>query len=479
MFRILAVILMSAVLGACASSIVKPLEEPTVFTANSGDSVDAFKGSITVPENRSNLSSRQIPLAYVRFPATSAEADPPIVYLAGGPGGSGIETAKGRRFPLFMAMREFGDVIALDQRGTGASKDAPRCVSSIHVPDDRPVTDAEFTALYHAAADECATYWQEQGIDAAGYTTVESADDIDALRKALGAKKVTLWGISYGTHLAMAAAKRMDAHIDRMVLASAEGLDQTVKLPARTDDYFARLQAAVDADPKAKSAYPDIKAMMHRVHAKLEAEPVMLELQTKDGAKSFLLSRRVMQMAASALIADPESAAMLLQLYQAADHGVYEPIAGVIARFITPNEPISFNVMPLAMDVASGIGDERLKLVEEQAKTSLLGAYLNFPMPQLRGVLNGLDLGDEFREKPVSNVSTLLFSGTLDGRTYPESQIEALSGMKNLTAITVVNAGHNLFMTSSEVVKTIQSFMRGEKVTRKEIVVPVPVFVKE
>ncbi len=476
MFRILAIALMSFT-AACATSVEPPVEEAIAFTANNGESVGAFSGYITVPENRAKATSRKIKLAYVRFPATGENPGSPIIYLAGGPGGSGVQTAKGRRFPLFMAMREFGDVIALDQRGTGASKDVDRCVSSVLTPDGRAVSDAEYVELHRRSAEECAATWKADGVDASGYTTVESADDIDALRRALGAEKVTLWGISYGTHLAMAAVKRMEGRIDRLVLASAEGLDQTVKLPARTDAYFSRLQEVIDADPQAKAVYPDIKALMRRVHAKLEAEPVMLEIPAKDGAKPFLLTRRDMQLAASSMIADPEYAAMLLQLYLAADAGIYEPVAAAFAQFgVTPNDPIGWNVMPLAMDVASGIDETRLALVREQAKTSLLGDYLNFPMPHLRGALDNLDLGDGFREKPVSDVPALLFSGTLDGRTYPESQQEALSGMSNLTTVTVVNAGHNLYMVSPEVTETIQAFMRGEAVAKKEIVIAAPVF---
>jgi pimeloyl-ACP methyl ester carboxylesterase len=132
--------------------------------------------------------------------------------------------------------------------------------------------------------------------------------------------------------------------------------------------------------------------------------------------------------------------------------------------------------MPLTMDVASGISDARLALVREQAKTALLGDYLNFPMPQFNKLFDGIDLGAGFRKNPVSNVPTLLLSGTLDGRTYPASQREALSGMRNLTAVTVVNAGHNLFMTSPDVTEIIQQFMRGEEVTKKEIVIAPPSF---
>ncbi|GJL92965.1 alpha/beta fold hydrolase [Hyphococcus sp.] len=469
--------------NACANQVMPaaspPVEEAISFTANSGESVEAFRGSISVPENRGVSDSRQIKLAYVRFPSTSTAPGSPIVYLAGGPGGSGIRTAKGRRFPLFMAMREFGDVIALDQRGTGESDDAPRCVSSVISPDDKNVRDEEYAEINRQSALECAEFWRARGIDAGGYTTVESVDDLDALRAAFGADKISLWGISYGSHLAMAAIKRMDDRLDRVVIASAEGLDQTVKMPAETDAYFGRLQAAIDADPAAKAAYPDIAAMMRRVHAKLEAEPVMLSVPQKDGdPQPFLLTRRIMQMIASALIADPDSAASLMQLYAAADAGNFDPFPGLIGRFITPNDSIGWRVMPLTMDVASGISDMRLARVREQAKTSLIGEYLNFPMPQFNKLFDGVDLGDDFRENPKSNVPTLLLSGTLDGRTYPESQREALSGMRNLTTVTVVNSGHNLFMTSPEVTEAIQQFMRGEKVTKKEIVIDPPSFVR-
>ena len=69
---------------------------------------------------------------------------------------------------------------------------------------------------------------------------------------------------------------------------------------------------------------------------------------------------------------------------------------------------------------------------------------------------------------------TLLLTGTLDGRTYPEGQAEAVKGMKNLTQVTVVNAGHNLFMVSPEVTAVIHEFMRGQPVSKHKIIVPLP-----
>ena len=123
--------------GRCALG-----ERPITFTARGGESTAAFEGTFNVPENRANPRSRTLTLHYVRFPATGPKPGSPIVYLAGGPGGSGIGTARDRRFAIFAQMREFGDVIAFDQRGTGASNDAPECVSSRKIPSEG-VSDEE------------------------------------------------------------------------------------------------------------------------------------------------------------------------------------------------------------------------------------------------------------------------------------------------------------------------------------------------
>ena len=80
--------------------------KPYVFENAKGEKVDAELGVLLVPENRRDPRSNLIELAFVRFKSTAQTPGPPVVYLAGGPGGSGSGTATGSRFPLFMAMRE-------------------------------------------------------------------------------------------------------------------------------------------------------------------------------------------------------------------------------------------------------------------------------------------------------------------------------------------------------------------------------------
>lgn len=466
---------------ASERNVTFPHEKEISFE-NDGQSVKAYEGSIQVLENRADPDSREIPLKYIRFPATANKTASPIIYLAGGPGGSGISTAQypGFRFPLFMALREFGDVIALEQRGTGKAKVAPRCISKQTMPLAEKLSEAQVIQLYRNAATECVSFWKNEGVDVLGYTSIQSAMDIDELRQHLNAEKVTLWGISYGSHLALASLKVMPGKIEKLVIASAEGLDQTVKLPKRTDAYFDRLQLAINQQPKAAKAYPDVKALMQRVHDQLQSKPISLKLPQKDGSQlDFLFQHFHMQGIASGMIADPHRGVpRLLGMYQAIDQGHHDFLPQIISRAGFDDNRISFDVMSFGMDIASGMTAKRAKLVAEQAKNSLLGNILNFPMPQLNKVVAGLDLGDEFRRHPQSDVPTLLLTGTLDGRTYIEAQKEATQGLTNLTQVMVVNAGHNLFMRSPQVTEVIKTFLKGEKVTTSKIEVTLSPFVK-
>ncbi len=435
-----------------------------------GQTVEAFEGHFSVTENRQAANSRQLKLKYVRFPSTSNHPGPPIVYLAGGPGGSGIATAKHRRFELFMAMRAVADVIALDQRGTGQSNDLPRCESKQVIPQDRAIDDAEFIELNRQALGECMDFWGDQGVDLAAYNTQESVKDLDALRRHLGVKKISLWGISYGSHLALATLKKQPEILHKVIIASAEGLAQTIKYPARTDAYFDRLQNYINNKTQQDT---DIKTIMRTVHQQLDEKPVLFQWKNKQQQTvSYYLQARDMQQMTSAMISDPSRAQQVLPLYFALQAGFHAPVQNILEKYMNPEKPISFSPMSTAMDLASGISLKRFIEIENQAKTSLLGGYLNFSyyFTDL-AKKHQLDLGEAFRSKPISDVPTLLLSGTLDGRTYIESQLEATSGLSQRTAIKVVNAGHNLFKSSPLVIKNMLLFMQDQPITDPVITV--------
>ncbi|MFN6981651.1 MAG: alpha/beta fold hydrolase, partial [Brevundimonas sp.] len=191
---------------------------PFRFVSGDGQETDAERGFFDVPEDRRIPGSRRIRLGYVRFASTSANPGPPIIYLAGGPGGSGVRTAMGNRFPIFMALRAVADVIAFDQRGTGLSAHIPERPAS---PAPWPaLTHREMTDWYRDEMQKAWVDWTRAGVAMTGYNTEQNADDIDDLRRHLGVEKVDLWGISYGTHLALSVLKRHPDVIGRVALAS-------------------------------------------------------------------------------------------------------------------------------------------------------------------------------------------------------------------------------------------------------------------
>lgn len=205
--RLIAVLILLSWLTIQGCS-AKPGIKDYKFEAQNGEEVAAELGTFLVAENRNDPDSRQIPLRFVRFNSTSQNPGPPIVYLAGGPGGSGIDTARGSRFPLFMAMREFADVIAFDQRGTGMSGfEELDCDDPFELPFDQPVQRAEAASIVAGVTKGCIDRLRRNDIDVDAYNTAESAADLMDLRVFLGTEKLTLWGISYGSHLGLATMK--------------------------------------------------------------------------------------------------------------------------------------------------------------------------------------------------------------------------------------------------------------------------------
>ncbi len=464
-----------ALAGACAAPGAPPTAktaeapvpairyEPYVFTARNGTKVDAELGKFEVPENRAHPGSRKITISFVRFKSTSPNPGEPIVYLAGGPGGSGVGTAQGPRFPLFMALREVADVIALDQRGVNLSNSIPPCKPANRPTPDQAITRAAIVDYYRTALTTCFDEWVAKGVDIDGYTTRESAQDIEDLRRALGVEKVNLWGISYGSHLGLAMLKYHPKSVRRVVLAGIEGLDETVKMPSDTDAYFARVQAVIDADPKAKAVYPDLAGLMRRVHEKLNATPAQATF-TPSGASApltIMFDGFVVQLLASQSIADPSGVARAPLLYLALDKGDYTRAGQLLYGQFFARPPVFFG-MGEAMDLASGITKARLARVEQEARTSLLGDALNFPMPHVLGIRPGIDLGDGFRAPVKSDVPTLFISGTLDGRTSPDAARETLKGFSHGQQMIVENGGHNIYEADPRIGEIVLAYFKGQ-----------------
>jgi pimeloyl-ACP methyl ester carboxylesterase len=360
-------------------------------------------------------------------------------------------------------LRQVADVIALDQRGTGFSNHIEPCTAPRPLDGALPLSEATMTAYYHATLRACLEQWRGAGVATGGYTTVESADDIEDLRRSLGVRQLDLWGISYGSHLAFATMKRHPRSVRRVALASAEGLDQTVKLPKHVDAALARIDAAAGGG---------LTERMRRVHARFDAVPQTFSGKTKDGTPfSFRTDSFALRRMAGFLPKNPDGIPQLAGGYAALDAAQLAPLAPFLHDFFLAR-PLTMSGMPELMDIASGISPAKLALVERQAPASLLGRAVNFPMPQLKGTVPGLDLGEAFRRELRSNHPVLVLSGDLDVRTPLEEQAEATAGLRNLRKVIVRNGGHDLFEAHPDVPSLLIRFFSGEEVGVKELRLP-------
>lgn len=443
---------------------------PFRFTAGNGQKTDAERGFFEVPEDRRIPGSRRIRLGYVRFASTSPNPGPPIVYLAGGPGGSGARTAMGPRFPIFMALREVADVIAFDQRGTGLSASIPDRANTTPYP---AMTHAGITAWYREEMQKAWVDWTRAGVAMTGYNTEQNADDIEDLRRHLGVEKVNLWGISYGTHLALSVLKRHPNSIGRVALASLEGQDQTIKRPAHIDLFLNRVDHLMGADPATRAAIPNMSTLMRRVHERFEADPATVTMPAESGTVDVAMGGFGIQYMASAMVANPPSLSMLPSVYLALDAGKTEVLAPL---FPPPHRFFNIGGMPEATDLASGISPARLAMITEEAKTAVLGDAFNMPMPHLLGAIPGVDLGEDFRQSIRIDTPALLVAGSLDGRTPLEEQAEVITQFQRKTQVLVENAGHNVFEAHPEVQTLLVRFFREETIHDTQLTLPPPTF---
>ncbi|MFI5981861.1 alpha/beta hydrolase [Streptomyces sp. NPDC051555] len=179
--------------------------------------------SLAVPLDHERPAGRQISLALTRVPHTARTSQGPLLVNPGGPGGSGRSLAGYVASALPKAVAAQFDVIGFDPRGVGRSEPTLDCgaghfkpVRPDSVPLDPAVEQANLERV-KSFAESCRT----KHADVLPYIdTVSAARDIELLRVALGAPRISYFGYSYGTYLGAVYAKQHPERVHRLVLDS-------------------------------------------------------------------------------------------------------------------------------------------------------------------------------------------------------------------------------------------------------------------
>jgi pimeloyl-ACP methyl ester carboxylesterase len=439
-----------------------------------GQTFEGERAHLIVRENRQNLKSNLIELVFVRLKSTSDKPGFPTVYLDGGPGSSATNLANIPDYMrAFQKLREAGDVILLDQRGVGRSKPnltylAPESLP-VDVFADRQVALKAFKERAKAAAD----HFRAKGIDILAYNTVESAHDVEDVRKALGAEKLNLVGFSYGTHLALACIRYHGKNLNRVVLIGTEGPDHTDKLPSTSDASIRRLSQIVAKDPEIGPRMPDLAGTLTRILDRLEKEPVTVTITDQRTRKpvDVKVGKIGLQFLIMRDLGDTNDLPVFPLWFYTMDKGDYS----ILKRFVERRYnqfSAALSMMTLAMDISSGASKARRRQIQKEAKTALLGDIVNFPLSEMGDVLGNPDLGDAYRSPIKTAVPTLFISGVLDNNTQPFQADEVRKTFKNSTHIVVDNAGHESMLVNDQVQQTMVQFLKGDDVTKVKIALP-------
>ncbi|MFL6055248.1 MAG: alpha/beta hydrolase [Actinoallomurus sp.] len=183
-------------------------------------------GTIRVPLDYAHPTGHLLTLPVIRLPAEGGQRRGSLVLNPGGPGGSGVEFARGSARQFGVDLRRNFDIVGFDPRGVGQARPPVRCLTSKQLDrffetDTSPENATELGALVDISktwADECKTHIPTL-LPHVG--TANAAHDMDILRAALGDQGLTYYGASYGTYLGAYYAQEFPKHVRAMVLDGA------------------------------------------------------------------------------------------------------------------------------------------------------------------------------------------------------------------------------------------------------------------
>ena len=240
-------------------------------------------GYLSVPENRARPDEARIRLAVAVFPPRSTEKYPPAVYLEGGPGGEALESLPFSYEALVKPLDAERTVIVFDQRGVGFSEPSLSCPESRRLVFDLMAEDLsteEWLARYAAVIYECRETWVTGGADLSNYHSAASAADVADLRTALGYPEWDLYGISYGTRLALTVMRDHPEGVRSVVLDSASPpeVDDLARILRGAAGALDELFSACDSDPYCRSSYGNLESLLFSEVDRLNASPVEIQV---------------------------------------------------------------------------------------------------------------------------------------------------------------------------------------------------------
>ncbi|WP_405873000.1 alpha/beta hydrolase [Streptomyces sp. NBC_00005] len=336
----------SVALIAAASGIVfgvvTPLsasaaEGPLEWTKCEGSGLDPRQqcATLEVPMDYARPDGPKIDLAVSRIPSEKPSARRgALLLIPGGPGGTSLGDPSGKGQKLPQDVRDAYDLIGFAPRGNAPST-AVSCGldhSDLALTALRPWpapdgSVAQNTTTARRMADACASNGGEL---MRHISTVDNARDIDRIRAALGERRLSAWGVSYGTYVGAVYNQLFPQRTDRVVLDSNDNPDpvrvQRAWLEAAevgVEDNFPEFAkwASTPGNPyRLADTAAEVRPLFLRLAARLDREPIPWP-----GANPAELNGNVLRQTMLNSFYDPDDYAGLAQLILAAQKGTVPP----------------------------------------------------------------------------------------------------------------------------------------------------------
>ncbi len=434
---VLCLVLCSLIVSACATP---PAPTPAPTAAPTGvprfekedcwfkepASAEVECGFLIVPEDHAKPDGPTLKLAVARFRSDSGSPEPdPIVYLEGGPGGSPLRSLMPQFDVYLSGLLKKRDLILFDQRGTGYSQPALDCPESIQQTMDmlpQNLTPAQSEELSNKALLACRERLVKEGVNLAVFNSAQNAADIGALAQALNLQQVNLYGISYGTRLALTAMRDVPSVIRSVVIDSVypPQVDLYSQLPVNGARAFEVLFKACADDRACAAAFPDLKSEFFKLVDRLNTTPITMTITLHSGEQkeAVMNGDGLVGLVFQSLYGVPIIPTLPRMIFDIRD-GNYALAAGLQAEFLASMDNISNGMQysvqcneEVPFDTSADL-DATLKQYPQYGALAAKGQYAFCSAW-------GVPTADAKENQAISSsIPTLVFSGGFDPITPP------------------------------------------------------------
>lgn len=427
----------------------------------------AHCGVLIVPELYSKPNGPKIRLPYAIVPAVHRRPGAePIVHLTGGPGGLDFgEAAK----MIAAGLNRHNELILLEQRGSYFTSPALTC-SVIDRYEQQllslPYDGAAAERLALAAVRTCRRQLIAKGADVAAYNTTENALDFVALRRALRIRQWNVFGISYGTDLALRLMKADPTGIRSVTLDSTVPT-AVVTLPRLWANARAGVDAvftACNAQPACAKAYPHLQSTFTALVSQLEAHPNVTTVPLPTGGSVHVVLDGGALL--NWLVSISEATPLFTQVpadINALAAGNALPIDETRVAGVTPAGYLNYGLLygVLCQEWAPFASARAVLTAGRRAfptyPASVLSQAPQFPyFNAICRAWNVPPAPASFRTPTRSRIPTLIFSGTFDAITSRAWAEDAARTLPNSTVVRIAGVGHYV-LPESQCAQSIQA----------------------